>query len=315
MSRQFDQYMEGRFEIYGQEYEIVEPSNNEELLDAFRVRDVLQNAINAIPNEDEESAENLITLLQEQDDAIEAYAESLGTYDNSTLIANINYYGKQMGLRIGNIERFLGLSLGYISRTTKESGKKRMSIDVVWRLSRLFNVSLDDLIRRDMSKTGGDGNMLMEFINRLRDDTRHGTLTWKLDYSEEEEYSERYVMTGMVRKKEELEDDGEVFWKIGRIAFSEGFSGSQSLVIVPYMGATEERSHYRMYDYFLTWNSDEGWKSELIFSTAWEEQPIMEDQSNALYEDIRKSTTEIRMKPGVRSVVSHYLQKGANADD
>ena len=306
--------MSEKFEIDGREYEIVEPCNHDELMEAFNVRDALQSALNATWQEDEEAVERLSGLLQEQDDAIEAYAVSLGDYDNSTLIANIGHYCKQTGLRIGNIERFLGLSAGYISRTAKESGKKRMSIDVVWRLSKLFRVSLDDLIRRDLSRTGGDRSMLIEFIQRLRDDTRNGTLTWTIESGEGEEYQERYVLTGMIRKAEELEHDGEAWWKTGSIALTEDFAGSQTLVVIPYMGATAERRHCRMYDYFLLWNADEGWKSDMIFSTAWEEQSVLEKQSNALYQDILESTREIRMKPSVRGVVSRYLQRGADAE-
>ena len=45
MSRQFDEHMEGKFEVLGETYEVVEPENFEELLQALHVREVIQTAI------------------------------------------------------------------------------------------------------------------------------------------------------------------------------------------------------------------------------------------------------------------------------
>ena len=42
MSRQFDEYMEEKFEVLGETYEVVEPENFEELMQALHVREVIQ---------------------------------------------------------------------------------------------------------------------------------------------------------------------------------------------------------------------------------------------------------------------------------
>lgn len=42
MSRQFDEAIEGRFDIYGEEYRLVEPENIDELIRALEVKATLQ---------------------------------------------------------------------------------------------------------------------------------------------------------------------------------------------------------------------------------------------------------------------------------
>ena len=41
MSRQFDEAMEGRFDLYGKEYRLIEPENIEELMQALEVKSAL----------------------------------------------------------------------------------------------------------------------------------------------------------------------------------------------------------------------------------------------------------------------------------
>ena len=89
MSRQFDEYMEGKFEIYGELYEIVEPGNFDELIKAMQVRDEIQNMLNSLMHDEDSS--NWESLLQEQEDYIKAYIENLGDFDNSILSSNISY--------------------------------------------------------------------------------------------------------------------------------------------------------------------------------------------------------------------------------
>ena len=42
MSRQFDEAMEGRFDLYGKEYRLIEPENIEELMQALEVKSALE---------------------------------------------------------------------------------------------------------------------------------------------------------------------------------------------------------------------------------------------------------------------------------
>ena len=45
---------------------------------------------------------------------------------------------------MGDLERLLGISAGYISRTVKENSSKKLSIDVVWKIAELFEISVQN---------------------------------------------------------------------------------------------------------------------------------------------------------------------------
>ena len=68
MSRQFDEYMEGKFEVLGETYEVVEPENFEELMQALHVREVIQTAISSLMHDEDSS--RLCTLMDKQNDFI-----------------------------------------------------------------------------------------------------------------------------------------------------------------------------------------------------------------------------------------------------
>ena len=91
MSRQFDEYMEGKFELFGETYELVEPENFEELLQALRVRDVIQNGINGLMHDEDSSG--LSALLEEQDGYIREYLDSCLDHCRDLFEIQIFLYG------------------------------------------------------------------------------------------------------------------------------------------------------------------------------------------------------------------------------
>ena len=94
--------MEGRFDLYGTEYKLVEPENIEELMQAFEVKSALETHISGLMHDEDSSGYD--SLLQEQIDYIREYAESLGEFDSSTLANNIVYLAKKHGIRVGELE-------------------------------------------------------------------------------------------------------------------------------------------------------------------------------------------------------------------
>lgn len=85
-----------------------------------------------------------------QENYIAMYVENLGKFDNSKLASNIAYLCKSAGLRISDLETALGISAGYISRTMKQTSKEKMSIDLVWKISKLFGRKLEDMITKEL---------------------------------------------------------------------------------------------------------------------------------------------------------------------
>lgn len=176
MSRQFDEYVSDRFEVLGEEYTLVSPTSFEELMDALRIRDIIQNGINGMMHDEDDSG--LQNMLSTQDANIQEYMDSLGDFDNSLLISNINYLTKKSGMRIGDLEKLLGISAGYISRTAKEGSGKKMSIDIVWKIARLFGVELRVLLDTNLVIPNKNSELIARFLTRLRQQTEDNKIQW-----------------------------------------------------------------------------------------------------------------------------------------
>ena len=89
MSRQFDEYMEDKFEYQGELKSLIEPTSFPELVSALSVRDTLQAIIDfALREEDTSGYEE---LKERQNDYIQEYLNSIGDFDNRILISNIAY--------------------------------------------------------------------------------------------------------------------------------------------------------------------------------------------------------------------------------
>lgn len=175
MSRQYDEYMANRFELFGEEYELVEPTNLEELVEALRIKDLLQQGIDS---HEPDSGHPYYHLHRTQDDWISEYITDLGDFDNSLLAKNIAYLTKKNGIGIGDLEKILGISAGYISRTAKGGSGKKMSIDNVWRIARLFGVELRALIETDLQIPNQNTELLTRFLDKLRQQTEDNKITW-----------------------------------------------------------------------------------------------------------------------------------------
>ena len=177
MSRQFDEAMEGRFDIYGEEYRLVEPENIDELIRALEVKAALETYLSGLMHDEEPGGYD--DLLQEQEGYIKEYIDSLGEYDNSHLISNINYFLRKLNLRMGELEQLIGVSAGYISRTAKENSALKLSLDVVWKIARLFEIDIRTLIEADLMIPNSNAKLVTQFLDKLCKQTARNDIKWE----------------------------------------------------------------------------------------------------------------------------------------
>lgn len=273
MSRQADNYFCDKFEIYGEEYSLVEPDSLDELMKAYEVRDLIQNYIGNLMSNDD-TKDSWIDLLQAQNDNIQAYLDNLGEFDNTMLINNVSYLVKKCGMRFGDLESALGLSAGYISRTAKTDSKKRMSINVVWKIARLFEVDLKALLERNLRLPEHGIDLLAQFIKKLKDRTVANEIVWKNEGGYMSQLNPKYVRLGIVS-----EEDGDVAvytphhldsnceWVLSSDIYClENFQKRKDLVVVSY--STESIKGFQAFDFILICNDNGKERWELMFCTA-----------------------------------------------
>lgn len=84
------------------------------------------------------------------------------------LSSNLDYLLKRHGLRISDLEELLGVSAGYVSRTVNPDSKKRLSVDIVWKISTVFQVNVDDLLNIDFQVTTQSLSDVIAFFKKLK---------------------------------------------------------------------------------------------------------------------------------------------------
>lgn len=315
MSRQFDEYMEGKVEINGELYDLVEPTNFEELMQAYEMKNILETQYSTLMHDDD-SKDGWLTVLQEQEGYIQEYLDSLGEFDNSCLISNITYLTKKNSMRIGDLETALGLSAGYISRTAKADTKKKMSIDVVWKIAQLFEVGIKDLVSKDLSMPEHGMIMLTKFIDKLKKMTVANEILWENHGGYIVELNPKYVAMGLIK---DSEDGGGIYnidclnpnikWMLTSDIYAyKNFEGGKELVIISFANAENEKN--RIFDFLLVWNENGVNKWERVFCTADDAFSGLPERAADLVDTIDRLVFEPKISRKHRSMIAAFLKEG-----
>lgn len=309
----FDRFMEGRFKLYDEFHNFVSPTNLPELIQALEVRDEIQVALNTLMHDEDPSY--LEETLNEQQELIDMYLESIGDFDNKILASNIAYLTQKNEIRIGDLENLLHISAGYISRTAKEGSAKKMSVDIAWKIARIFEVDLRDLLETDMQKVKGNTALLSDFIDKLIRQTEEGALEWCFDGGVVSELDQRFISLGLISDEDDVcvyhpnhLNTGLKWLLYDDIVRCPAFSDAADLVIIPFKTDSIKQVHYDfllLYD--ATGNAPDGsWQK--MFYTADDPFGTLDDKAAILYEKIRATEFDAKVTPDVRDFIKSYLK-------
>ncbi len=307
MSRKFDESIEDKFEYQGELRSLVCPTSFPELVEALDIKGTLQEIINFATHEDDIS--NWELLMDQQNGYIQEYLDSISNFDNNVLVSNITYLTKSNGIRLGELERMLGVSAGYISRTVKENTSKKLSINVVWKMAKFFDVGIDDLVSRDFRTPSETADLLRQFIAKLSTQTMLDEIEWNCEGGYIDEINP--ILSNLPIFSSE--SDGTVIyhpehmnqtfkWTLaGDIYSCNAIDKDQCLMIIPFQTEKYKRSYY---DFIFYNNNQDG-----IYKTFHCNDPFsrLEEQVASLYNWILKKVDGIRLAPDVRSIIQNYL--------
>ena len=310
------------FDLYGEQYHIVEPTCLDELLKAFEIRNMIQSYFLSLNSEDPDK-NYWYRILGEQDGNIQTYLDNLGEFDNTVLINNVSYLAKKSGMRFGDLESALGLSAGYISRTAKTDSKKRMSIDVVWKIAKLFEIELSSLIGRDLSVPEHGVDVLVKFIEKLTTKTIASEIVWENHGGYMCSLNSRYVSLGLAKiedgddvasytadvSRDNEDDDREFHWYLASDIYCyRNFQDGKDLVIFNY--ATPSLKNYEAFDFFLVWKENGRSKSDRLFNTADDAFAGLRDRAAELVSRISGLEFEPKMTKEHRNLIESFLKEG-----
>lgn len=314
MSRQYDQYIEESFELYGERHWLVEPDTFEELLKAYEVRNLIQEGWSGLMHDEDSSGWE--TLMQEQENYIQVFIDNRPHFNNGILMRNLAFLLKKYNLKMGDLEKILGISAGYISRTAKENSAKKLSIDVVWKIAELFEISVDKLISDDISELSGNIGMLVDFMDKLYHQTECVDIEWENWGGVHGETDEIFDQLGLFTK----EEDGFVRYSASgrnpkvRFLLADDVIGTYSvdefkqLIIIPFRIEKKAEIHYDFMFVWATANS-ETYAREKVFYSYDEPFGMLDHHAEALYREAKEHFMDVSVSADMRKFINGYLGK------
>ena len=115
----------------------------------------------------------------EQEKQIQDFIEGLADYDSEYFGKNLDLLLKVNKMKISELESILRVSAGYISRTIGNESKRRLSVDILWKIAELFRVNIDDLLNRDLTAPTKDLKQVVSFVKKLYEETENGKIRWE----------------------------------------------------------------------------------------------------------------------------------------
>lgn len=130
------------------------------------------------PEEDDESMA-VSEAIVEQEKQLQDFTDNLADYDSECFVKNLDLLLKASKLKISELESILHVSAGYISRTTGNESKRRLSVDSLWKIAELFRVNIDDLLNRDLTAPTKDLKQVVSFVKKLYEETESEKIRWE----------------------------------------------------------------------------------------------------------------------------------------
>lgn len=98
-------------------------------------------------------------------------------FNKKCLFDNILFKLESLDLRVGELEASVGVSPGYISRTSKDA-KTKPGIDFIVKVAKILDVSIDTLVKINIAELTPTERYLLSFFDKLKQDTLDDKLSW-----------------------------------------------------------------------------------------------------------------------------------------
>jgi transcriptional regulator with XRE-family HTH domain len=315
MSRQYDESIEGKFDYNGEWYSLIEDINSlEDLIEAMRIRELLVQCKNQF---EPDSGHPCFWMLHQQEEYIDEYLEKFGDFDKTILHNNIAFLLKKYDMRMGELEQLLKISSGYISRTAKPSSDKKLSIDVVWKIARIFGISLSDLLGNDLSIPNNNTDMVAKFLIKLCEQTKENIIEWESEGGVMTVLNDKYKEMGLVT---EVSEDEVVYhpqhlnpdykWVLTDDIFvCKSIDAKKGLAVIPYSAA--EKENFQGYDFIFVWSDKDGHHWEKAFYTSDDPFETLKKYATQLYKSVQETELDAKVAPAVRGLIADYLKGGS----
>lgn len=102
-------------------------------------------------------------------------------YDKKRVADNISAMIKARELKIGDVERAVGLSTGYFSRLSKDGNNTVLNIKTLIDISDFLQISLDVLVKYDIGAMSTKEQTIVAFLEQLHTKTLEEKIEWRAE--------------------------------------------------------------------------------------------------------------------------------------
>ena len=197
-----------------------------------------------------------------------------------------------------------------------------MSVDLAWKIARLFDISLYALLETDLSLPQDNNSFLTDFMQKLIYDTENAKAIWE-NRGGVCCYLDDYVLrTGLFDDNQSESSDRAMRYQPPRVSAGRYFDVSddtfsfpitddgRELLIVPYQ-FSETQKHF---DFIFYWpvsdhhNIDGPTLWELAFTTIDNPMGHLADTAQALYNAIERLQFDAKITQDTKQIFSEYLK-------
>lgn len=264
--------------------------------------------------------------LEEQKKHITEFINAQENYDSKFLSSNLDYLLKMHGLRISDLEELLGVSAGYVSRTVNPDSKKRLSVDIVWKISAIFQVNVDDLLNIDFQIPTQSLCDVIAFFKKLKQETDEATIHWNNQGNKQENYvgiffreSEEGGLDGT--KRYQYAPDGYANETKAIGLTDDIFSAETSIgeiYLLPLENQFGEKG-YELYHYTGGENYSSNYDTtdlDLICSTFYDKSNALKGKCDELFKSVKLHESDFVISESAKNLIDRYLNpKKNNASD
>ena len=265
--------------------------------------------------------------LEEQKNFINGFINAQANYDSKFLGSNLDYLLKMHGLRISDLEELLGVSAGYVSRTVNPDSKKRLSVDIVWKISAIFQVNVDDLLNIDFQIPTQSLCDVIAFFKKLKQETDEATIHWNNQGNKEEDHVgiffrelEEGGLDGTKRYKYAPDGNANETKAVGLM--DDIFSAETSIGELFLLSLENQfgENGYELYRYTGRENYgssyDDSTDLDLICSTFDDKSNTLKGKCDELFKSVKLHESDFVISESAKSLIDRYLNpKKSNAAD
>ena len=99
-------------------------------------------------------------------------------FKRQNVIDNLMTLVQNSPMKVGEIEKKLGVSAGYLSRLKKQDNESALSAEFLWKISHVFGISVDTLVNERIGQEDKMIAYMRKFISKLSAKTSSGELIW-----------------------------------------------------------------------------------------------------------------------------------------